>query len=291
MPTRPASASAPPLPDRRETAKHEEQRFASGRGRGVVLATASAVWCDEGSKAAAPNKGDALAEMAKWYKPGHFDSSTFYLIASSHNDIAYLDDPKGTADFRAENLIGPALDLMKIDDSFALDVESTLFLKEYLARHPERIGEVRKRVAEKRLSFGGRYTQFYEAVFGGEALARQMYFGRKWLKKTLGGDCDTRIVWDTDIPQRTLQSPQVFAKAGIKYLMIGRFPTPGVFLWESPDGSSVIFDTYLYGGGWGLIPGGAAVPAGTPTDRSTCSTCWRARDRSSSSPAWPISAA
>jgi hypothetical protein len=61
--------------------------------------------------------------MAGWYKPGHFDSSTFYLIASSHNDIAYLDDPQGTADFRAENLIGPALDLMKIDNSFALDVD------------------------------------------------------------------------------------------------------------------------------------------------------------------------
>ena len=257
----------------------------------AVLAIASSGWCDEPSKPAAANKADAIAEMASWYKPGHFDSSTFYLIASSHNDIAYLDDPKGTADFRAENLIGPALDLMKIDDSFALDVESTLFLKEFLARCPERIDEVRQRVAEKRLSFGGRYTQFYEAVYGGEALARQMYFGRKWLKKTLGGDCDTQIVWDTDIPQRTLQSPQVFAKAGIKYLMIGRFPTPGVFVWESPDGSNVIFDTYLYGGGWGLIPGGAAVPAGTPTDEVRVRLVGEPATAVRSSATWPISAA
>lgn len=232
----------------------------------VVTAVASWSWCDDRSPAATANADDETAKMAGWYKPGHFDGSTFYLIASSHNDIAYLDDPRGTADFRAENLIGPALDLMRIDDSFALDIESTLFLKEFLARCPERIDEVRQRVAEQRLSFGGRYTQFYEAVFGGEALARQMYFGRKWLKKTLGENCDTHIVWDTDVPQRTLQSPQVFAKSGIKYLMIGRFPHPGVFLWESPDGSNVIFHTYLYAGGWGLIPG-AAVPAGTPTTK------------------------
>ena len=248
----------------RGSSEHDQEQFTAGRD---VLCGRVELLVRRAGQAAAANKADAIAEMAGWYKPGHFDSSTFYLIASSHNDIAYLDDPKGTADFRAENLIGPALDLMKIDNSFALDVESTLFLKEYLERCPERIDEVRQRVAEKRLSFGGRYTQFYEAVYGGEALARQMYFGRKWLKKTLGGDCDTQIVWDTDIPQRTLQSPQVFAKAGIKYLMIGRFPTPGVFVWESPDGSNVIFDTYLYGSGWGLIPGGAAVPAGTPTTK------------------------
>ena len=221
-----------------------------------------------GQPASAPTEQeDAIAQMAAWYHPGHFDHSTFYLIASSHNDIAYLDDPRGTADFRSENLILPALDLMNADDSFALDIETTLYLKEFLDRHPERLDEVRKRVAEHRLSFGGRYTQFYEALFGGEALARQMYFGRKWLKKTLGDACDTRIVWDTDVPQRTLQSPQVFAKSGIKYLMIGRFPAPGVHLWESPDGSGVIFDTYLYTAGWGSIPGQGGPSPGTPTEK------------------------
>jgi alpha-mannosidase len=214
----------------------------------------------------AETPADPVAQMAQWYKPGHFDGSTFYLIGSSHNDIAYLDDPGGTADFRAESLIGPGLDLMKIDNSYCLDIETTLYLKEFLQRYPERMAEVKQRVREGRLSFGGRYTQFYEAVFGGEALARQMVFGRKWLKKTLGDGCDTRIVWDTDIPQRTLQSPQVFAKAGIKYLMIGRFPAPGVFLWESPDGSSVMFHTYLYGSGWGVIPGRGAGSTATPAD-------------------------
>jgi alpha-mannosidase len=91
---------------------------------------------------------------------------------------------------------------MRTDDAFTLDIETTLYLKEFLDRHPERLDEVRKRVEEGRLSFGGRYTQFYEAVFGGEALARQMYFGRKWLRKTLGGNCDTRIVGH-GCPQRT----------------------------------------------------------------------------------------
>lgn len=207
-----------------------------------------------------PGQPDAVERMAEWYRPGWFDHSTFYLMASSHNDIAYLDDPRGTADFRSESLILPALDLMNTDDTFALDIEATLYLKEFLDRHPERLDEVRRRVAEGRLSFGGRYTQFYEALFGGEALARQMYFGRKWLRQTLGGTCDTHIVWDTDIPQRTLQSPQVFAKSGIKYLMIGRFPAPGVHRWESPDGSGVVFGTNLYSSGW-------APPGGVPIER------------------------
>ena len=169
----------------------------------IVLAAARACFAADAPAPAAPPQDSA----GRWYKPGYFDHSTFYLMASSHNDIAYLDDPRGTADFRSENLILPALDLMNADDTFCLDIETTLYLKEFLQRHPERLGEVRKRVAQKRLSFGGRYTQFYEAVYGGEALARQMYFGRKWLRKTLGENCDTHIVWDTDVPQRTLQSP------------------------------------------------------------------------------------
>jgi len=230
----------------------------------AVCGIAGLAWGDEAATGASE---DEITRMATWYKPGHFDGSTFYLLASSHNDIAYLDDPRGTADFRSENLILPALELMNKDESFCLDIETTLYLKEFLDRHPERIDEIRRRVAERRLSFGGRYTQFYEAVFGGEALARQMYFGRKWLKRTLGEGCDTRIVWDTDVPQRTLQSPQVFAKAGIKYLMIGRFPTPGVHLWQAPDGSSVIFDTYLYSAGWGSIPGQGGPSPGTPTEK------------------------
>jgi alpha-mannosidase len=249
------------------TAMNKTGRFLLAIVLAAALATTAGSVCrGEEKPAAGAKQSDPVGRMAAWYKPGHFDGSTFYLIGSSHNDIAYLDDPQGTADFRAENLITPALDLMKFDDSFCLDVESTLFLKEYLHRRPDRLGEVKQRVREGRLSFGGRYTQFYEALFGGEALARQMYFGRKWLKKTLGDGCDTRIIWDTDIPQRTLQSPQVFAKAGIKYLMIGRFPTPGIFVWESPDGSGVMFHTYLYGSGWGLIPGRGAAALATPDD-------------------------
>ncbi len=220
-----------------------------------------------GAVVSAATDAAAAADDAQWYRPGYFDHSTFYLLASSHNDIAYLDDPRGTADYRSENLILPALELMKADPTFCLDVETTLYLREFLDRHPERLDEVRQRVQEHRLSFGGRYTQFYEALFGGEALARQMYFGRKWLRKILGPGCDTHIVWDTDVPQRTLQSPQVFAKAGIKYLMIGRHPTPGIHLWQSPDGSSVLFDTYLYSAGWGSIPGQAGPAPGTPTEK------------------------
>ncbi len=201
--------------------------------------------CSPGQEPPAPpDAADA------WYRSGHFDGSTLYLTASSHNDIAYLDDPRGTADFRSEHLILPALDLMRTDDTFCLDIESTLYLAEFLDRHPERLEEVRQRVSEGRLGFGGRYSQFYEALFGGEALARQMYLGRKWLKQVLGPACDTHIVWDTDVPQRTLQSPQVFAKSGIRHLMIGRFPKSGVYRWESPDGSGVSFNTALYSSGW-----------------------------------------
>ena len=97
-----------------------------------VLACLDACSAADGASPIVPPQDSA----GGWYKPGYFDHSTFYLAASSHNDIAYLDDPRGTADFRSESLILPALDLMNADASFCLDIETTLYLKEFLQRHP-----------------------------------------------------------------------------------------------------------------------------------------------------------
>ena len=44
--------------------------------------------------------------------------------------------------------------------------------------------------------------------------------------------------WDEDVPGRVTQRPQMFAKAGVKYLQFSRFE-PGLYNWYSPDGSYI----------------------------------------------------
>ena len=89
-------------------------------------------------------------------------------------------------------------------------------LKEYLERHPGRVEEIIKYTKEGRLEWGATYNQPYEGLYSGESLVRQLYFGRKWLKKILPG-CDTHVAWNIDVPGRTLQMPQILHKSGVKF--------------------------------------------------------------------------
>ena len=75
---------------------------------------------------------------------------------------------------------------------------------------------------------------------------RQLYLGRRWLKKTFPG-CDTLFYVKSDPPNMTLQMPQILSKAGIKYIMQGRMPF-GFYNWESPDGSVVLTFGYHFVG-------------------------------------------
>jgi len=74
-------------------------------------------------------------------------------------------------------------------------------------------------------------------MYEGEALIREVYYGKKKLQKLIPGgrfDC----AWSEDVPGRSLQTAQIFSKAGIKYLQFSRFQ-PGVYKWFSPDGSYI----------------------------------------------------
>ena len=89
-----------------------------------------------------------------------------------------------------------------------------------------------------RLGVGAAYNQPYEDLSSGEMLIREFYAGRKWLRRNFPG-CDTHTYWNTDVPGRTAQMPQIMHKAGVNYLFISRFQK-GLYEWLSPDGSSVL---------------------------------------------------
>ena len=168
-----------------------------------------------------------------WFKTG-----TVHLISSSHQDIAWMDSPENCEIFRDEKMITPALSLLRADPDYCYSIENALYLKEYLIRHPESYDEILRYTREGRLEWGATYNQQYESMPDGEALIRQTYFGRKWLKKMLPG-CDFLTAWSVDIPGRALQMPQILAKSGIKYFMISRHE-PGFYNWYSPDGTNVL---------------------------------------------------
>ena len=167
----------------------------------------------------------------------NFDNGVFAFDCTCHNDLGWLDTQEKTADYRSEKIIFPALELLQKYPEFRYSMESTVYLMEFLQRHPEKREEMAAVMRERRFSWGASYIACLEAHVGPEKLARQFYWGRRWLKKNFPG-VDTRIYYKVDPPALTLQMPQILAKAGVKYLVQGRMPF-GYYWWQGPDGSTV----------------------------------------------------
>jgi alpha-mannosidase len=158
------------------------------------------------------------------------------LMNSSHQDIAWMDSPEQCVIERDTMLITPTLEMASKDKNYRFDIEHALMLKEYIHRHPESRELIRQMLSDGRLSCGGTYIQPYEEMYSGEALARQFYFGAKWLRDEFGYRAN--VYWNLDVPGRTLQMPQMMKKAGVNYMMISR-QEKGFYEWYSPDGSPV----------------------------------------------------
>lgn len=164
---------------------------------------------------------------------------------SSHQDIGWMDTPAKCKEFRIERLIMPSIRTLEDNPDYCFTMEYALTLKELLEKYPERHDEITRLTVAKRLDWGATYNQPYESLLGSEALVRQVYLGVKWLKKTLPGG-EFLTAFNADVPGRSLQTSQIYAKAGIKYFLFSRFE-PGYYRWFSPDGSSLLsFSNGIY---------------------------------------------
>jgi alpha-mannosidase len=168
----------------------------------------------------------------------YFKNGTLHIINSSHQDIAWMDSPEACEKYRDENVITPVLKRLSENPDFRYSMEDALSLKEYLYRHPESYADILKYTREGRLEWGATFTQPYSSMFDGEALVRQTYYGRKWMRKILP-NCDFRTAYNEDVPGVAIQLPQILAKAGIPYYHFSRHQ-PGLYRWFSPDGSSIL---------------------------------------------------
>ncbi len=181
---------------------------------------------------------------------GYFKNGTIHIIASSHQDIAWVDGVDTCRYNRIHHIVEPAMRMLEQDPEYAFGMEQTLNLMEYLDEFPEKKARVIENYKKGKFVWGATFNQPYEGLESGEQLIRQAYYGRKWIKENLPG-CDDVTAYNVDIPGRSAQAPQIFAKSGIKNLFISRM-REGLYNWYSPDGSKVL--TYSPANyGWAII--------------------------------------
>jgi alpha-mannosidase len=181
---------------------------------------------------------------------GYFGKGTVNIICSSHQDIAWMNTPDSCREERIYDIIIPALDLIDKNPAYKFEMEQTLNLMEVLDEVPSAKERIINAFKKGQFTWGATFNQPYEGLESGEQLVRQSYLGRKWIKDNLPG-MDALAAYNVDVPGRSVQSPQILAKAGIKYLFVSRMKE-GFYNWYSPDGTRIL--TYSPGNyGWALL--------------------------------------
>lgn len=181
---------------------------------------------------------------------GYFKNGTIHIISSSHQDIAWVNSAEICRHGRIHQIIEPAMKMIDDDPDYAFGMEQALNLMEYLEVYPEKKKKVMENYHNGRFVWGATFNQPYEGLESGEQLIRQVYYGRKWIKENLPG-CDDVTAYNVDIPGRSMQVPQIFAKSGIKNLFVSRM-REGLYDWYSPDGSKIL--TYTPSNyGWAVL--------------------------------------
>jgi len=182
---------------------------------------------------------------------GYFKNGTIDVISSSHQDIAWMNTPDSCMMERIEKIIVPAFDIAEKHSNFKFGMEQALNLRELIDKEPANIAKAIQSYQKGQFNWGATFNQPYEGIEADEQLIRQLYLGKKWLKEKFDGEIDAQTAFNVDVPGRTIQFPQILARAGVKNLFISRFKE-GFYNWYSPDGSKVF--TYSPGNyGWAVL--------------------------------------
>ena len=176
-------------------------------------------------------------KLLKDLSASQLKNGEIFLFTTTHQDLGWLDHIEACVINRDTMWLTPFIERLEKEPDFKMDIEQTSILMEYIHRHPEKKNLISKYLKEGRICVGATFIQPYEEMYSGESLARQFYFGNKWLKDNFDG-YKALSYFNVDVPGRTLQMPQIMQKAGVDNLIISRHER-GLFYWEAPDGSKV----------------------------------------------------
>ncbi len=147
------------------------------------------------------------------------------------------------------DVVDEVLDELERDERLRFTLDGQLAtVDDYLEIRPEAEGRIRRLVQSGRLALGPWQTLVDEFLVDGETIARNLETGLARAAE-LGGTM--RVGYLPDMFGHVAQMPQILRSAGLETAVVWRGVPEAVafhrFVWESPDGSSVVAE-YLPGG-------------------------------------------
>ena len=169
----------------------------------------------------------------------------FYAMGHAHMDLAWLWPVRETKRKIGRTFSTAVANLEKYPDyKFGISQPQQLqWLKE---EYPGLYEKVKEKIIQKRIEpQGAMWVEADTNISGGEALVRQLFYGKKFSREEFG--YDIRELWLPDVFGYNGALPQILKKAGVDYFLTIKlswneynvFPHHS-FIWEGIDGSEIL---------------------------------------------------
>lgn len=174
-------------------------------------------------------------------------TSVVDCIGHSHLDVAWLWTLEQTRE-KAQRTFINALRLMEEYPEFRFMASQPQLYKFVKEEAPEVYEQVKERIKEGRWEAEG--AMWLEAdcnLPGGEALVRQILYGKQFMKNEFG--VDSHILWLPDVFGYSAALPQILKKCGVDHFVTSkiswndtnRLPVDS-FMWQGLDGTEIMTD-------------------------------------------------
>jgi alpha-mannosidase len=166
---------------------------------------------------------------------------TASLIGHAHIDLSWLWRWEETVhDVAVQTFVG-TLDRMAKTPGLTFAQSQAAIYEAIEKDYPELFAAIRSRIREGTwIPVGGMWVEPDLNMPDGEALARQLLYGKRYFLDKFG--VDVTVGWNPDSFGHSFQLPQILSKAGITSYVFERCApekTP-LFRWQGKDGSSVL---------------------------------------------------
>lgn len=168
-----------------------------------------------------------------------------FLTSIHHSDLTWQFSYEEYDGVR-EKQLNIVMDFFAKYPEYGFIIDQAYVLQNYLKRNPGKLEQIRKHVDEGRGSFEliGGYCIPDMNLISGESFLRNCMIGRKYYKDTFGWAPECASLMDSF--GTPIQTPQMLALSGYRYLAPGRMPNApqeldidAPFVWKGPAGTAV----------------------------------------------------
>ena len=200
---------------------------------------------DEAGRIASYRAGREALKPALEAKNGS-TTPVFYAIGNAHIDLAWL-WPMAETHRKTERTFAAQLRLLEEYPEYKYIQSQPAAYEMCRKYYPELFQRIKKAVKDgKWIAEGAMWVEPDTNMASGEALIRQLLYGKKYYKEEFG--VDSQMLWLPDTFGYTAALPQILKSCGVRYLVTQKifwsynegeqFPYH-YFYWEGMDGSKI----------------------------------------------------